>query len=385
MALRGSAGGVQTINNASGNTTGLTASSGQLIQFPDKLALPYWRAALGKMRNGQQTARLAIIGSSTVTSHGAGTRDKGLIHRVTQMLNDYYAPASSGNIFGGGFGSIGTLTAFDDRITFGPGWVHNTTDAPLGAFSFLNNTDTTSLLQFTPDEPFDEAVIYYSRTTTSGNFTASIDGGVTPLVSSGNGTEALQAMIVPGLSLGNHTLTIKPTSLGTGGVNIQAIRTSKSTSPAIEVFGWGQSGGTANNFIQTGKPWSSYNAISTYAPDMSLFVVASNVWTGGQTIGTFKSQMQTLISRLKEKGDVGIVAGIPTLAADVSLATQRTYIDAAQELAILNGLPFIDNWRRFGSAEQASTRGLMFDNSYHLNGAGYSDFAMPIFKLLTEM
>lgn len=384
-SIKAGAGSVVTgAEDTRGSFTGLQSPEGRIVQFPSRLALPKWRASVGKVRDGSATAKLAVIGSSTSAGQGAGTRPKGLVARLTQMLNTYYAPATSGGIFGGSFASTNTLATFDTRITFGAGWVASTTDNPLGSFAFKNSTDTTGLLQFTPMEPFNIVDVYVKKVPGSGTLTVSIDGGVTPLTTSGSGAEELAFVRVSGIAVGTHTVSLRATALGTDGVEVYAIRTYNTTQRAIDVFQWAHSGGTAQNFLQTGKPWSAYNAINRYAPDLALFVVASNVWTGNQPLATFKAQMQSLISRLKETSDVGLIAGIPTLANDVPLAVQQQYVDATQELAVLNGLPFIDNWRRFGSWEQANANGLMFDGG-HLNGPGYSDFATPIFKLLTEV
>lgn len=379
----------EAVIDPAGNVLRVEAGNGNLVQFPGSLALPKWRAAVAKVRAGTATAKLAICGSSTAAGHGAGTRNLGLTARITQMLNSYYVPTTSGNITGGSFGSVATLTGYDSRITFGAGWEASTTDAPLGSFSFRNPAgtgSTTGLLQFTPDDAFNIIDLYVKKTPGSGTLSISIDGGVTPLTTSGSGAEELAFVRVQGLAVGKNTVTLRATSLGTEGVEVYMIRTYNTTSRTVDVLQWAHTGGTAQNFLNATKPWSAYNLMNRVAPDLAMFIVASNVWTGGQSMNTFRGQMQSWVDRLKETSDVMLVAGIPTPANEVSLATQQKYVEATQEIAANNGILFIDNWRRFiAQLDQPNNQNGMKFDSGHLNGPGYADFAMPIYKAITEV
>lgn len=364
------------------------------LPLPGRVQLPKWRAAVAKMRSGGAvTPKLAILGSSTVAGHGAGTRANSFVARLAQLLNANFAPATSGGLFGGSYSSLPTLTGFDSRVVAGTGWVATTApsnDSPLGSFSFKNTANTTGLLQFTPTEPFNIIDVYVKKTANVGTISVSIDGGTTALASSGPGAggSADELGFFRGVAgtVGNHTVTLKATAQGTDGVEVYAIRTYSNQTRAIDVFQWAHSGGTAENFLANpgNKPWTAYNQMNRYAPDLALFVVASNVWTSAQPMDTFKNQMQSLISRLKETSDVGLISGIPTQASAVPLSTQQMYVDAAQELAAINRIPFLDNWRRFGNWEQANDNGLMFDAG-HMNPAGHFDFAAPTAKMIAEL
>lgn len=394
LAYRADWGGDLTaITNASGSITRLAGSNanGGMIQLPGRTALPKWRAAMGKMRNGERNARLAIFGSSSVVGYGAngaayaaGGRAKNFVSKLTAMLNSYYAPASCHGIFGSGNAGA-NLPAFDPRIQFLAGW--SSQDAfdskPLGV-QYFRNTTTLNAFTFTPDAPVDSFQVYCHRTSGSGTFTLSVDGGATlATVGPSAGTEVFLSTTVT-TTLGAHTLYITPTILAAGS-SIHAIRAWDSTKKQIEVFQWGHSTWTAADASTITSPSSCGTVVPTYAPDLCVIAFATNAWLNGANLATFKADTQALIDICKAAGsDVILMSTAPTAVANTSLAVQQQYVDAYAELAVANGLFFIDLWRRFPSYEDATVLGMTAADSIHQAGAGYGDFAPLIFKSLTE-
>lgn len=376
----------------SGSGATVLANGNKFQQFPSAFALPKWRAGVAKVRAGTASVRAVVAGSSTAAGHGAGTRPFGLTARLTQMLNSYFVPASSNSIFGGSFGSLATLTSYDSRISFGTGWVASTDDGPLGSFSFkmppaAQGGNTTGLLQFTPTDQFNILDLYVRKSPGAGTISISVDGGTTQLASSGSGADEMAFIRIQGsIPLGNYTITIKATSLGTEGVEVYMIRPWNTLSRSVDVMQWAHTGGSQTNFLTDTKPWSAYNAMNRIAPELVMFIVASNVWTGNQSMRTFTKEMESLTKRVKETSDFILIGGIPTPPTTVALNVQQKYIDATQEIAAENGVLFIDNWRRFlAQLDQPNDQnGLKFDFG-HLNGPGYADFATPIYRALTEV
>lgn len=363
------------------------------IVTPSKLQLPKWRTAMGKMLNGERNAKLAILGSSSITGYGAagggygaGGRTKNFVSKLTAAINSYLAPASSHSVFGSAGNDATSTATFDPRLTFGSGWgtADFFDDKPLGR-TYFTNTTTTNAMTFTPEAPVDSFEVYYRASASTGTFALSVDGGAALATIGPNAGGAIFTSRPITTTLGMHTLSIALTTVD-GGIQIHGIRAWDSTKKQIEVFQWGHPTWKASDAIEKSTLIACRNAIPKYEPDLCVIAFAPNSWMTAQDMAVFKSSNQTLIDVCKAaNSDVILMSGAPTAVVNTSRETQRRYVDAYAELAAANGLLFIDLWRQSLSYEEATALGLTANDQIHQAGAGYSTFVPPVLKALSEI
>ena len=211
------AGNVATVaTDAAGNGVGMTVPGRNgVMPIPQAAAatLKKWRTALGKVRDGQSNAKLAMFGDSTFAGSGstgvagypAGGRSKGPCVKLADMLNSYFCPAVSHAVIGTGNNS--SLYTWDSRFVQGAGWNLVTLNNVWGVSAISNGT-TTNNLTFTPSGSVDTFVVWY--TTTSGSarsFNWSIDAGATTNVDC-NVAKSMASVVIPAGAAGTQRLNL---------------------------------------------------------------------------------------------------------------------------------------------------------------------------------
>lgn len=377
----------------------------------EKVPLPTWRAAMGRLRNnvllpnGAGNPKIGFVGSSSYTGYGAasttyntstglaaGGREKNIVAKLAAMLNAYFAPAQAHSFFGASGEFTGTraaLLAFDPRIAVdGTGWGMDdpgrtanppTNPFPVGGTYFVNN-GTVDQFRFTPAGDVDSFEVFRHQTSGSGTLGVLIDAeakaNITP---QGAGVDpAMRSFTFNTATPGTHTLKLTPTAAGQ--INsIHAVRAWNSTRAEIELWQMGVPGSTANEWLRAYDYRSTGNTLGTiYKADLWVIDLARNSWIGNESLADFRDRTQQLINNCKRSGDVILVAGAPSSSA---LELQQPYVDAYAELARDNNLIFVDMWRHFGGF--SSTNNLYSDN-IHLGGNGYGLYAQALFNAITQ-
>lgn len=216
------------------------------------------------------------------------------------------------------------------------------------------------------------------RDNTTGTITATIDGG-TPLAidTYSETTIRSHAFEITGLEDGNHTLLI--TKTGTDPLKLQAIIPIKGTSGLL--FNMvGRSSQLAAN-MSGESPLAA--EIDVHEPVLTIIGLTANDFNGQTALSTYKSQLQTIITRAKQYGDVLITTIGPRIASKT--ITQDKYVDVCRELAVENNVAFLDIWRRWGSNATYARDVLGFidvGQTVHPNDVGHRDMYLAVLNAL---
>jgi lysophospholipase L1-like esterase len=286
-------------------------------------------------------------------------------------------PSHSDGYFGSTLGTGGR----DSRLGLGAGWSTASSIATLAGLAIRNAT-TTNPLTFTPTGPVDTFEIWWLGGSVAGTFTWSIDGGSTTSVDATAGGLQFGRTIASAASAGIHTLSLARLS---GAAFIAGIDAYDSTQRRVSQVVAGQSAATIANLTNgdsTSSPLYPLNAVTTYAPDLTILNEGINDAIQATVITAYSASMQLMISKALQSGDVILMVPHPVSTSSASAAVQAAIRDAIYALAAANGgLPVVDLTERFVDYASASAAGWMSD-SWHCNAAGYWDEAQAIARVL---
>lgn len=348
--------------------------------------------ALAKVRRLSSSAKIALIGDSTIRGTGAHATanlqwQNGIPRQLSNMLNAA-ATLNNGvlsswqNLFGNGSSSASDPVLHDSRVvvsgTFAPAGV----SVP-GGLTFRANGAGT--LSFTPTTNVNTFIVYYYQNGTGG-FTTNFDGGATITTVNVAGTKSVQTSTVTDAgSAGAHTLNIVYTS---GTIFILGIEAYDSALKELRVWNWGRGGATSTYWNDSTDVYSPIPMMATAAPDAFIIDLGINDWNtsgGNIALATHITNMQAIITAAKAVGDVILMSPAPSDTATISSAAyQQGYVDAQRSLAVTNDIPFIDAFARFGSYTSANALG-MYSDTLHPNDIGYSDQAMLVSRALLSL
>ncbi len=344
--------------------------------------LRHWHAKLGGALHGLNDARILCVGDSTTFgsySTGVNTGEQ-VEHSYPTALKNLFAGtgfnAHANSVIGWGNGGENSYNN-DGRVggtgaTQSPDWTIGG-----GAFTLVS----PNTLSFTPDQDVDTFVIYTIGWNGEPDLDYDIDGGATTTVPLTAPSDQLNTPIVVNTTLGSHTLNMTPNSAGN--LFILGVEAYDSTKQYLHIINVGAAGSKASDWIATGKPWSPVNSWDYYSPDLILLSLGTNEWVSGDSVATYKSNMQTLIDGIVTTGgiDIALVTPAPSDAGSASIATQDSFVDAIYELANDNDLLVIDNYARFIDYTTSNAAG-MYGHVFHPRDLGYADFALGIYKAI---
>ncbi|WP_238231009.1 SGNH/GDSL hydrolase family protein [Methylobacterium thuringiense] len=340
------AGTADTLFTAIGDSTtrGFVASVTDGTAYPSAWShkLPSYVAALD---NGLNITAEAIFGHGGLTTTAAGTNQIG---------------------------------AYEGRIT----GAYRTGLATVGGNHFLFNSGDT--LNFTPNVPWDRAVITYVRNSGIGTLTYAVDGGSTTALV-GNGTPAaVLTATVSAASVGTHTLNLGCTA---SGFYVTGLDFYQSTRKQLRVRNGGLSSSTTTSASWTGNSnvYDGRPTLRTLANHLVTIGLGINDMTAGTAVATFKANLTNLVNDVQGAGgDVILMTANPVQISSISQATQDTYNQAIRDLATQLNLALFDTYAYFGSNDrgQAGDRGYFSDDK-HPSKAGYLYWAQGFAPMLT--
>ncbi len=358
-----------------------------------------WQIANEAVKAGVRNAKLLCVGDSTTegygstnNGHGSNAKSQAYPTQLAALLPN----ASIDNFLCDQFiEPAGTSVAqYDNRIVKTSGTWNGSggsNQRSLGGNPLFTDS-SGGILSFTPANAFDTVEVHYvkasttfSPTTVSGSFTIDVDGGAA-LATVDAAVSALadaQGTSTNTCSLSTHTVNITQVS---NGVFINGIVCYDSSSKKVLVMnaGWQGSKATDQQGSLHGGLTLTYTPlirIRDMAPDLMLYMETINDWNAPTSVSTYATDMQTVLTTQIAVGDAILVSGFPSNpATKSSLAVQKIYVDINQQLALTNGIPFINLWELFGSNWGAS--GYMVD-SLHPNAAGYGRLAAYVNRALT--
>ncbi len=354
--------------------TGLSANStvniASAFNNSQAILLPKWRA-LGYYSNGGTTGdekTLSYPGQLAVLMNNSSGG----------VINAHY------NSFMGGSDSISGAQC-DTRITKGSDFTYLTATPSLGGAIYIASADTSNPFLFAPaandvnpTTMVDTFIITYVINSGLGVISASVNGA-TPVTQNTNGASGWGQKTIT-CPLGANTLTIKWSSGGLIAiVGIEAYNSQKKWVSIVNA-GWGGAKASQIAANPGGNTWNPLPMISNISPDLTIINIGINDWNAATSVGTYTSQMQSIITQALTTGDVILVTPNPSNpSGNASQATQQLYITAIYTLAATNSLLLIDVWSRFVSYAVSNPLGL-YGDSLHPNGAGYADITKAIWK-----
>ena len=358
-------------------------------------SLPRWRLARSKVLSGQGNARVLCLGESTTFGDGGTNQspDNGSLYpycyptQLAAMLTALGIPANAHGAAIGNLGSAHTrINGSDTRFTAGSSWVYANGIFSVGG-SLLTASTNTNSLNFTPAANVDSFKVWYVQSGTHGTMGMAINSGSVTNQSTNGTPIGFVASATKTGTLGANTLNL--TWVSGGGIYVGAIEAWDSTHPSVCITNAGWNAGKMADLSSVNSGSTGYDPLAgavAFAPDLYIVSEGINDWDAGTPIPTFKSQYTTYLSALLAVADVIVVSPVPSNTSPAygaaSVLTQKQYVDAIQEVCVSLGIPFIDNWRRFGVWNSAMYSPDPLYTALHPNMIGYANFAWSIAQAL---
>jgi hypothetical protein len=323
------------------------------------IGLRRFKSALAEVEaSSNKIINVNIINTSVGEGSGSGSRE----NSWTSLLRQHYA-----NKFEDvGFGTI-PYYQFSYYPTaewsFSGEWVES------AGFGMMNMVNTTNVGNSKATLTFKgtEIDILCVKAWVCGKINVSIDGGVPVQYDLNGEEEVIKAININGLSDGEHTLTITKVEDGSYFYLIGACP--KRGSRGVRVNLVGRNGQWSPSAVGNNKSMTA--EIDFWQPKLTIIEMFPNDVINNLDPATYKSTIQTLITRAKAFGDVLL---FPTgVREDIYTYSQHLYIDALVELAISNNVCLVDGFGFFGGNFNYATNvlGYLADN-VHPNALGAS-------------
>jgi hypothetical protein len=342
--------------------------------YNSDIGLRRWRAELAKVKQDtNKIINISCVGDSITQGAGSDSvisnwQDKGW----RGQLNSYFA--SKFNDVGKGFRPC---YSYDSANTYNP-WTYsgNWTDltTAYGVMSFCkksNSQNDTATISFNGTG----VGVVMAKNTNCGNMDFLIDGVSHPYNAYSTTVISASTYEITGLTAGDHTLVIKNNAPGIVFylIGIYEIKGSK----GVRVNMLGKSAMTITYAMQREDQLQA--EIDIWNPKLTIIGMCAN---GGMDTATWKSRMQTLITRALQYGDVLLT----TWGLQQDTTYTPSYVAATRELAKENNCALLDIYDRWGSDYNYAntTLGLIYD-TIHPNIYGHQDICDAIIKTLVEV
>lgn len=231
--------------------------------------------------------------------------------------------------------------------------------------------------------------IYYARSSTTGTFSWSIDGGAATNVNSNSGATATNDGLVQvrGLSAGAHTLTISRVSGGTdiiGGIKPYDGDETK----GFHLWNGGHSGYTSADMIGASSS-GQWQIVQHIKPDLVIIEVGANDVKPASAINPDQmiANVAALVAQIRASAPSEpdfVITGVWARVSATASVTEdmwAPYFEALRTYAAAQGFAFLDLWKAFGTNAAATAAGLLSDQT-HVTDAGASLMASKALALL---
>lgn len=331
--------------------------------------------------------QIGFIGDSLFSGWGAGTtsanskNSNGAYALATpaaviaamggNAMDGCIPPDNAINLGIGGATSTAVTAAYDPRRSFGTGWAINGASTAAGGYMSQGNAAGTGL-SLTPTEAFDTIdIIWMDQVTGAASATVKVDGVTVGTLTPSNVNSMHKTTL--SCTLGTHTITIDRVG-AVDSVFPAFVRTKNSTKKQLSITNLGMVGAKVSDWLVSTNVWSPLNTIPLIAAHLWIIQLGANDINGAVPFGTFKTNLQSLITACKSAGgDVQLVVPTP---ANGSFNVSTAYINAIYDLSSSNSLPTpIDLNALFGSYTASSS---YYFDAVHLLSTGYSRCAAEI-------
>lgn len=217
--------------------------------------------------------------------------------------------------------------------------------------------------------------VLYGKGGLVGQFRWKIDSGSNTTINSYSATPELGVINITGLSAGSHTLTITKVSDSAYAAIFGACPINDAPR-GIRCHTMARWGKLANHFIASNagdEPYVEEAEIDYWQPKLTIIALVANDVDAVTGIATYKSRIQTLITRAKAFGDVLLFNNAAT--SYVSTAQLQPYANALLDLANDNNVAYIDYSAKHGDNGLYALLGYEHDDGVHYTAAGHQDMA----------
>ncbi len=338
------------------------------------VGLKRWRAALAKVQSSNdQIINVNAVCNSIGT--GGVTTDfltKGWLYLL-------------GSAFASKFEDVGKgfLPSYALKLDDVPHWTYTGTWADETVFGTMMLSKQTSTNGSTASFTFTGTgiTLVFVAGITLGKFNYAIDGGASVELDTYNATVMkAKAFPITGLSDAEHTIVITKNDDTKMIILLGAYPTKGTRGVRCNMVG--KSGGSSSNAV--GNESALYTEIDFWEPKLTIIEHATNEYAGQVALSTFKTNMQTLITRAKTFGDVLLLPN-GLVRAETQTIHREAYLNVVAELAGSNNVSYIDMFNRWGGdyTYANTTLGMIYD-TVHPNDVGHQDIANILTKVLIE-
>jgi len=372
--------------------------------------LPKTTAKLAKIRAGKTTGtngmdgqlRVGLVGDSTTTGAGAGTsgttrlvnaRQKNVVAALKGIINSRGVRCIDDSFIGDQFvaGTLGNLAypSYDPRVAFS--FTGLSAMFPNGAFRSLGGVffylpAATDSITFTPNQPWDTAVIY-SVNCFAGTAALSINGGASTagitgdaLITTTNISKSSFATKTITKAKGSESLRIGGVTgaLNTGGTPIRGAWLYDSTVPAVNLIGLGEYG------LRLSQEYAISSFAAAFLSDLYDLVVI-DMSINDQNVGgmaalpDYLTALDNTVIAAKASG-ADVIICTPN-SINVNQSTVDAYNAAIINYALVNNIYLLDLNAEMGPFATANANSLMSDN-LHPTDVGYQSKAVPLANLI---
>ncbi len=361
---KGYSGANYTFNLKSSNTSNLRAA---------------WLAQSGNVI-------LAAIGDSTTAGQSTGGGTSQAINawpmQLASILRTNRINAGANNFFSdkGSWGQAQTIANFltgDSRLSATGGMALGSV-LTTGGNSFA--VSATGTLTFTPQDSVNAAQIWWRDGASGRNFSWSVNGGSETGINSSGVTQLVRSSI----ALGDVGFKAIRQSWVLGAVTPIGIHAYNSNlGSELSILNWGISGATSTSLNTNIDVVGRLNMIDIVQPKGVLYEGGViNSWRTSISVATTKSDMVTMVLRIKAAGGDPILVAPPFDNSGSGLsANQNAYVNAMYQVAAEYDVPLIDIRQKWSSYANALALGYMSD-SVHPTTLGYTDWAQVISKTI---
>lgn len=342
------------------------------------------KAMRARVTGGSGRGRICIPGDSTAWGEGGG--DSGTNNRVNaklrawptilaQRLTTNGLSSNWEGIYGSGGVAVATVPIATHRSLYYAGMNARASwdvaaAARLGGVWFQNPTDG-GILSYTSTMAVNRFEIADITAAGGGVISYNIDGGAETQLVQTNASSTFRLTTIDAGSVGVHTINITRVS-GTG--FFIGLRAWNEAAPQVDVLNFGMGSSVVADWVVSTVGYSPLPSLTTMCATADLVILPFTINDAIPPTSTasYKANLQTLINAAKAGGaDVLLQTGNPCSTSADSNANQQAIRQAMKDLALLNDLPMIDLFDRYGDYLNMVAQNLMF-NSRHPNTAGYA-------------
>lgn len=127
------------------------------------------------------------------------------------------------------------------------------------------------------------------------------------------------------------------------------------------------------------------NEIDFWTPSLTVIALTANDYGGQTSLTSYKTNLQTLITRALVYGDVLLTSIGVHYDENTSAIKQQSYVDIVKQLAITNNCAYLDIHDRWnGGVYAQNILGFLANGDVHPTASGHQDIATAILRVIDE-